>query len=73
MLKQTLHIVTGLITLFASSAFAHDIITTNLTYSRDISRVFARRCVECHGSESSIPLTNYEKFVPGRLILRNKS
>jgi hypothetical protein len=42
----------------------HDIITTNLTYSRDISRIFRRRCVACHASGSSIPLTSYTEVRP---------
>jgi hypothetical protein len=43
---------------------AHDIITTNLTYSRDISRILARRCAECHGPGAAIPLTSYEEARP---------
>ena len=26
---------------------AHDVITTKLTYSRDISRIFLKRCAAC--------------------------
>jgi hypothetical protein len=50
--------------LFAQSLVAHDIITTNLTYARDISRIVARHCSSCHGSQSTIPLTNYEEVRP---------
>src|SRR5690349_11853338 len=46
-------------TALVSVAAAHDIITTNLTYTRDISRIFAKRCVGCHVDGSSIPLTSY--------------
>jgi hypothetical protein len=42
----------------------HDIITTNLTYTRDISRIFIRRCVACHAGGSSIPLTSYAEVRP---------
>jgi hypothetical protein len=41
----------------AQSLVAHDIITTNLTYTRDISRIVARHCSGCHGAQSAIPLT----------------
>jgi hypothetical protein len=47
-----------------SVATAHDIITTNLTYTRDISRIFAKRCVACHVAGSSIPLTSYAEVRP---------
>jgi hypothetical protein len=42
----------------------HDVITTNLTYTRDISRIFIRRCVACHAGGSSIPLTSYAEVRP---------
>ncbi len=52
--------------LVAATAYltGHDIITTNLTYSRDISRIFANRCLACHDAGSSIPLTNYQEVRP---------
>ncbi len=43
---------------------AHDIITTNLTYTRDISRIVARHCLSCHDAQSTIPLTTYEQVRP---------
>jgi hypothetical protein len=48
----------------AQSLVAHDIITTNLTYTRDISRIVARHCSGCHGAHSAIPLTSYEEVRP---------
>ena len=48
----------------AGSLPGHDIITTNLTYSRDISRILAIHCSACHGNGSSIPLTNYKEVRP---------
>jgi hypothetical protein len=56
----------------ASSLFAHDIITTNLTYTRDISRIVARRCIECHAEKSSIPLTNYEEVRPWAVDIKEQ-
>jgi hypothetical protein len=49
---------------FAQTLLAHDIITTNLTYTRDISRIMARHCSSCHGAQSAIPLTSYEEVRP---------
>ncbi len=51
---------------------AHDIITTNLTYTRDISRIFARRCISCHGPSSSIPLTSYEETRPWAVDIKEQ-
>lgn len=48
----------------AQSLVAHDIITTNLTYTRDISRILSRHCSGCHGAHASIPLTSYEEVRP---------
>lgn len=50
----------------------HDIITTNLTYSRDISRIFARRCVVCHGGAASIPLTSYAEVRPWAVAIKEQ-
>jgi hypothetical protein len=49
---------------FTQTLLAHDIITTNLTYTRDISRIMARHCSSCHGAQSAIPLTSYEEVRP---------
>jgi hypothetical protein len=57
---------------FAASAVAHDIITTNLTYNRDISRILARRCVSCHRSKAAIPLTRYEEVRPWAVAIKEQ-
>ena len=51
---------------------AHDIITTKLTYAREISRIFARRCVSCHGANSSIPLTSYQEVRPWAVDIKEQ-
>jgi hypothetical protein len=58
--------------VLAGKIAAHDIITTKLTYTRDISRVFARRCVSCHSAGSSIPLTNYEEVRPWAVAIKEQ-
>lgn len=56
----------------AASAVAHDIITTNLTYSRDISRILAKRCLGCHDSGATIPLTRYEEVRPWAVAIKEQ-
>ncbi len=51
---------------------AHDIITTNLTYTRDISRIFSQRCASCHSENASIPLTNYEDTRPWAVAIKEQ-
>jgi hypothetical protein len=43
---------------------AHDIITTKLTYTRDVSRILVRHCSSCHNEGTAIPLTSYEEVRP---------
>lgn len=52
--------------------WAHDIITTKLTFSRDIYRIFANRCLACHGAGSSIPLTTYEQVRPWAVSIKEQ-
>jgi hypothetical protein len=53
-------------------ATAHDIITTNLTFTRDISRIFTRHCVSCHGEGSSIPLATYAEARPWAVAIKEQ-
>jgi hypothetical protein len=56
----------------AARLSAHDIITTKLTFSRDIYRIFANRCLACHGAGSSIPLTSYEEVRPWAVSIKEQ-
>lgn len=62
----------GVAVLLANAMFAHDIITTNLTYTQDVSRILARRCVQCHSAASSIPLTNYAEVRPWAVDIKEQ-
>lgn len=65
----------SLLTLLIGAAVplsAHDIITTNLTFSRDISRIFAVRCIACHGAKDSIPLTSYQEARPWAVSIKEQ-
>ncbi len=55
-----------------SVAAAHDIITTNLTFSRDVSRILARHCLACHGETSSIPLVTYTEARPWAVAIKEQ-
>jgi hypothetical protein len=59
-------------TLFVISLRAHDVITTKLTYTREISRILAARCVSCHDAGSSIPLTTYEETRPWAVAIKEQ-
>lgn len=56
----------------AVPALGHDIITTNLTFTRDISRIFAARCIACHGPTASVPLTSYEEVRPWAVSIKEQ-
>lgn len=71
MKKRSLFVVLGLVAL-ALPFRAHDIITTNLTFSRDISRIFASHCLSCHGAGSSIPLTTYQEARPWAVSIKEQ-
>jgi len=45
---------------------AHEIITTRLTWTEQISRIFQSRCIRCHreGGQAPMPLTTYEQVRP---------
>src|SRR3954466_3281184 len=61
----------GLLT-FAVPFQAHDVITTNLTFARDVSRIFASHCISCHGSGTNIPLTTYEEARPWAVSIKEQ-
>jgi hypothetical protein len=62
----------GLFFLLCLPAMAHDIITTNLTFTRDISRIFDRRCMSCHGPTAEIALSNYEQARPWAVAIKDQ-
>jgi len=51
--------------LWASATDAHEFITTKITWAREISRVFNRRCISCHRSGGpAFDLGAYEQARP---------
>lgn len=70
--RRSLLAIVALLILPAMPLAAHDIITTKLTYAREVSRIFARRCVWCHGANSSIPLTSYQEVRPWAVDIKEQ-
>jgi len=55
----------GLVVLSALPMNAHEFITTNITWNREISRVFHRRCISCHHSGGpAFDLSSYRQVRP---------
>ena len=55
----------GMLLFWVSVADAHEIITTKITWAREISRVFNRRCLSCHRSGGpAFDLGAYEQARP---------
>ena len=54
------------VALFSALAPAHDVITTKLTFSREISRIIYKRCVSCHrpGTQAPMSLLTYQQARP---------
>jgi hypothetical protein len=70
--KTRLFFIFLVLLLVQLPAWSHDVITTKLTYSRDISRIFERRCVSCHSVKDSIPLVSYETVRPWAVAIKEQ-
>jgi hypothetical protein len=58
----------------AAPATAHDAITTNLTWTQEISRIVYKKCVNCHreGGAAPMPLTTYDEARPWAKAIRDE-
>jgi hypothetical protein len=67
-------ILTGLFVLnFSFAAPAHDVITTKLTWNREISRIITARCVSCHHREgAAFSLTTYAEARPWAVAIKEE-
>jgi len=65
-------LLAGLLALSTVPLAAHDIITTKLTYTRDITRIFEHRCISCHGVHASVPLTSYDQVRPWAVAIKEQ-
>jgi len=54
-------------------AFTHDIITTPVTWNREISRIFYSRCVACHREGgTAFSMTAYQETFPWRTAIKEE-
>ena len=55
-----------LLPLILTAAQAHEVITTRLTWNREISRIIYRRCLSCHrqGGQAPMSLLTYQEARP---------
>jgi hypothetical protein len=59
--------------LLAVPLSAHDVITTNLTWSKEISRIVYQHCASCHHEAgSAFALTTYEEARPWAKAIRDE-
>jgi hypothetical protein len=62
----------GLLLLSAAS-FAHDVISTNLTWTREVSRIIYHRCAACHRpGGAAMSLMSYEDARPWAKAIRDE-
>jgi hypothetical protein len=55
------------------AVLAHDVITTNLTYTQEISRILNKHCASCHREGGiSMQLTSYEDVRPWAKAIRDE-
>lgn len=60
--------------LAAASAPAHEVITTELTWTRTVSRIVHLRCAGCHraGGSAPMPLTTYAEVRPWAKAIKHE-
>ena len=69
--KRTLAL---LIVATAGPALAHDVITTKLTWNREISRIVYKRCASCHREGgAAMSLLTYEDARPWAKAIRDQA
>jgi hypothetical protein len=59
--------------LMVAPTDAHDVITTSITWNREISRIFTARCVSCHrDGGSAFSLATYKDAYPWKTAIREE-
>lgn len=55
-------------------ASAHEAVTTELTWTRNVSRIFYNRCAGCHreGGSAPMPLTTYKEVRPWASAIKHE-
>src|SRR5579875_1224089 len=70
--RNSVSMLLGVFALGVSSLPAHELITTKLTYERDIKPILQRRCVSCHAAGSAIPLSTYAEARPWAVSVKEQ-
>src|SRR6187455_1133471 len=67
-------VLTGLFVLsFSFTSPAHDVITTKLTWNREISRIFTARCMSCHHTKGrAFSMTTYAEARPWAVAIKEE-
>jgi hypothetical protein len=66
-------LIAGLILITAATAAAHDIITTPITWDREISRIIYERCASCHhDGGQAFSLMTYEVARPWAVAIKEE-
>ena len=72
-MRTATEIRAGVLLLLCASAFAHDVISTNLTWSREVSRIVYRHCASCHhAGGSAMSLMAYQEARPWAKAIRDE-
>lgn len=76
-MKRSLFLFVAIL-LASANAWAHDVITTKVTFDREIIRLFSAHCLSCHGKNgAAFPLTTWQEARPwakaiGEEVLRRR-
>jgi hypothetical protein len=63
----------GAVLIMAAPSLAHDIVTTPVTWNREISRIFYSRCVACHHEGGrAFAVTEYKDTFPWRTAIKEE-
>jgi hypothetical protein len=72
-LKKWLSGIAPILFGICTAAPAHDIITTPVTWDREISRIFYSRCVACHREGgTAFAMTEYQQTFPWRTAIKEE-
>lgn len=67
-------LITSIIVSAGSSVFAHDIITTPITWDREISRIVYERCASCHhDGGQAFSLMTYQVARPWAVAIKEET
>ena len=62
-----------LLFLFGAQLLAHDVISTKITWSAEISRLVSHRCAPCHNGTRSFPLLDYASARPWAKAIKEET